>query len=49
VNEQPPEYWIARSSSLGFKLSAFEDTLRSSLKELSIPPWYKRNIHAFEK
>jgi SAM-dependent methyltransferase len=49
VNEQPARYWIDRLAVLGFRLSPFDDALRAELQLLALPPWYKENLHAFER
>lgn len=49
VNEQPARYWIDRLSARGFRLAPFDGALRSELQLLALPPWYKENIHAFER
>lgn len=49
VNEQPAEYWIAKFHRLGFRLAAFDQTFRNNLQQLEIAPWYKENIHVFER
>ena len=49
VNEQPARYWIDRLAAVGFRLSPFDEALRAELQSLALPPWYKENIHAFER
>jgi len=49
VNERPASYWIARLAERGFRLSPCDDELRAALAALALPPWYKKNVHAFEK
>lgn len=49
VNERPAIYWIARLAERGFRLSTADNALRTKVAALSLPPWYKENIHAFER
>jgi SAM-dependent methyltransferase len=49
VNERAASYWIARLAERGFHLSEADDRLRAEVAALSLAPWYKENIHAFEK
>jgi SAM-dependent methyltransferase len=49
VNEQPASYWIDRLARHGFALSGFDESMRAELQSLALPPWYKANLHAFEK
>ena len=49
VNEQPVRYWVDRLSARGLNLAPFDCALRSDLQLLALPPWYKENIHAFER
>jgi SAM-dependent methyltransferase len=49
VNERAASYWIARLADRGFHLSAIDDQLREEVATLSLAPWYKENIHAFER
>jgi SAM-dependent methyltransferase len=49
VNEQPARYWIDRLAVLGFRLSPFDAAMRAELQSLAVPPWYKENIHVFER
>jgi len=49
VNEQPARYWIERLGIVGFRLSPFDAALRAELQSLAVPPWYKENIHVFER
>ena len=49
VNEQPAQYWIERLAARGFRLAPFDDALRAELQLLPVPPWYKANMHVFDK
>jgi 2-polyprenyl-3-methyl-5-hydroxy-6-metoxy-1,4-benzoquinol methylase len=49
VNEQPARYWIDRFAAAGLRLSPFDEAFRAELQLLAVPPWYKANIHAFER
>lgn len=49
VNERAASYWIARLADRGFHLSEVDDRLRADVAALALAPWYKENIHAFEK
>jgi len=49
VNERPAGYWIDRLAVVGFRLSPFDAALRTELQSLAVPPWYKENIHVFER
>jgi 2-polyprenyl-3-methyl-5-hydroxy-6-metoxy-1,4-benzoquinol methylase len=49
VNEQPARYWVDRLSALGLSLAPYDGALRAELQSLALPPWYKENIHAFER
>jgi 2-polyprenyl-3-methyl-5-hydroxy-6-metoxy-1,4-benzoquinol methylase len=49
VNEQPARYWIDHLAARGFKLASFDDALRAELQLLPVPPWYKDNMHVFDK
>jgi SAM-dependent methyltransferase len=49
VNEQPEAYWIECFVRQGFHLSDADDSVRSALRGLVLPPWYANNIHVFER
>jgi SAM-dependent methyltransferase len=49
VNERPAEYWIARLGARGFRLAPSDQELRTEVARLNLAPWYKENIHAFER
>jgi SAM-dependent methyltransferase len=49
VNERAASYWIARLASHGFHLSRLDGALRADVARLTLAPWYKENIHAFER
>jgi hypothetical protein len=49
VNEQPASHWIDRLAARGFRLSPLDRPLRADLQSLSVPSWYKENIHVFDR
>jgi len=49
VNEQPAEYWIERLAARGFGLSAEDERFRTGVAALDLPPWYRQNVHLFER
>lgn len=49
VNEQPAAYWIERLKARGFGLSAEDDDFRRRIAALDLPPWYRQNVHRFER
>lgn len=49
VNEQPFGYWVDRLAARGFAPSAIDEALRADLQALPLAPWYKENLHAFER
>jgi SAM-dependent methyltransferase len=49
VNERPAGYWIERLAERGFSLSPRDAELRAAITPLKLAPWYKANIHGFEK
>jgi SAM-dependent methyltransferase len=50
LNEQPPEYWIRKFSTLKYaynkELSA---AIREELQGINIPSWYKNNLLVFHR
>jgi SAM-dependent methyltransferase len=49
VNERVADYWIARLTDRGFRLSTDDEALRAEVAALRLSPWYGQNIHAFEQ
>jgi SAM-dependent methyltransferase len=49
LNEQPPEYWIRRFRRYGMRLSPVDGEFRATVAALEIAPWYKNNVHLFER
>ena len=49
VNERTAGYWIERLAARGFRLSSRDGDLRAGVASLAMAPWYKDNIHAFER
>jgi SAM-dependent methyltransferase len=49
VNEQPARYWIERLAARGLTLVPWDDQFRADVAGLSLPWWYKTNVHAFER
>jgi SAM-dependent methyltransferase len=49
VNEQPPEYWIARLAGRGMQLADNDGDFRAAVASLDLPWWYARNVHLLER
>jgi SAM-dependent methyltransferase len=49
MNERPGAYWVRRFAALGYDLSARDPQFRADLATLSLPPWYARNTHVFDR
>jgi SAM-dependent methyltransferase len=49
VNERPAGYWIERLADRGFHVSPRDAELRAAVATLTLAPWYKNNIHGFER
>lgn len=49
LNEQPPDYWIDRFASRGFRLDPRNDLFRRELAGVDLPPWYAANANVFSR
>lgn len=49
VNERPARYWISGFAARGYRVAEAHSALVDEVAALELAPWYRENIHAFER